>query len=153
MSPHPEHPSHLPPHLIPLGCPRALALGALLRAFTLALLIYFTYGNVHIHGIFQARILSVLSFHPPGALPDPRIEPVSPALLENTQLRENSPPFTESEDGPEILLVVKPATASFARPSSCSQVAQGFLWLYPDNDRRGLVISTHFTHHKPNIPG
>ena len=29
MSPHPEPPSHLPPHPIPLGCPRALALSAL----------------------------------------------------------------------------------------------------------------------------
>ena len=28
-------PSHLPPHLIPLGCPRALALGALLHASNL----------------------------------------------------------------------------------------------------------------------
>ena len=32
VSPHPEPPSHLPPHPIPLGCPRALALGALLHA-------------------------------------------------------------------------------------------------------------------------
>ena len=112
-----------------------------------------THQGSLVHGILQARILAWIAFSFSRALPDPRIEPVSPALLENTQLRENSPPFTESEDGPEILLVVKPATASFARPSSCSQVAQGFLWLYPDNDRRGLVISTHFTHHKPNIPG
>ena len=93
--PHPESPSHFPPYSIPLGCPRALALGTLLHAFKLALLIYFTYSNVHIHGIFQARIWSGLSFPPPGALPDPGIEPVSPALLENTQLREKSPPFTE----------------------------------------------------------
>ena len=35
VSPHPEHPSHLPPHPIPLGCPRALALGALLHALRL----------------------------------------------------------------------------------------------------------------------
>ena len=31
VSPYPEHPSHLPPHPIPLGWPRALALGALLH--------------------------------------------------------------------------------------------------------------------------
>ena len=31
VSPHPEPSSHLPPHPIPLGCPRALALGALLQ--------------------------------------------------------------------------------------------------------------------------
>ena len=33
--PHPEHPSNLPPHLIPLGCPRTLVLGALLLALNL----------------------------------------------------------------------------------------------------------------------
>ena len=33
--PHPEPLSHLPPHPIPLGCPRALALGALLHALNL----------------------------------------------------------------------------------------------------------------------
>ena len=32
MSHHPEPPSHLPPQAIPLGCPRAPALGALLHA-------------------------------------------------------------------------------------------------------------------------
>ena len=32
VSPHPESPSHLPPHSIPLGCPRAPALCALLHA-------------------------------------------------------------------------------------------------------------------------
>jgi len=32
---HPETPSHLPPHPIPLGCPRAPALGALLHALNL----------------------------------------------------------------------------------------------------------------------
>ena len=31
-SPHPEPHCHLPPHPIPLGCPRAPALGALLHA-------------------------------------------------------------------------------------------------------------------------
>ena len=30
-----EPPYHLPPHPIPLGCPRALALGALLHAWNL----------------------------------------------------------------------------------------------------------------------
>ena len=31
----PELPSHLPPHPIPLGCPRAPVLGALLHALSL----------------------------------------------------------------------------------------------------------------------
>ena len=31
-SPHPKIPSHLPPHPVPLCCPRAMALGALLHA-------------------------------------------------------------------------------------------------------------------------
>ena len=35
VSPHPEHPSHMPPHSIPLGCPRAPALSALLHALNL----------------------------------------------------------------------------------------------------------------------
>ena len=35
MSPHPEARFHLPPHPIPLGCPRALALSALLHASNL----------------------------------------------------------------------------------------------------------------------
>ena len=34
-SPHPKCPSHLPPHSIPLGCPRAWALSALLHASNL----------------------------------------------------------------------------------------------------------------------
>ena len=33
-----------------------------------------------VHGIFQARILEWLPFPPPGDLPDPKIEPMSPAL-------------------------------------------------------------------------
>ena len=33
--PHPDPSSHLPPHPIPLGCPRALALGAWLHALNL----------------------------------------------------------------------------------------------------------------------
>ena len=33
-----------------------------------------------VHGILQARILSRLSFPSPGDLPDPGIEPRSPAL-------------------------------------------------------------------------
>ena len=35
VSPYPETPSHLPPHPIPLGCPRAPALSALLHASNL----------------------------------------------------------------------------------------------------------------------
>ena len=35
MCPHPEPPSLLPPHPIPLGCPRAPALSALLHAWNL----------------------------------------------------------------------------------------------------------------------
>ena len=33
--PHPEHPTHLPPHPIPLGCPKARVLSALLHALKL----------------------------------------------------------------------------------------------------------------------
>ena len=48
MSPHPETPSQLPPHPIPLGCPRALALGALLHA-----------SNLH----WSSTLLMLLSSH------------------------------------------------------------------------------------------
>ena len=45
-------PCHLPPHPIPLGCPRAPALGALLHA----LVVYFTYGNIHVSMLFSQII-------------------------------------------------------------------------------------------------
>ena len=35
LPPDPESPSHLSPHPIPLGCPRALALNALLHVLNL----------------------------------------------------------------------------------------------------------------------
>ena len=35
VSPHPEYPSNFPPHPIPIGCPRASALSALLHASNL----------------------------------------------------------------------------------------------------------------------
>ena len=35
VCPHPEPPSHLHPHPIPLGCPRALTLGSLFHAWNL----------------------------------------------------------------------------------------------------------------------
>ena len=41
-----------------------------------------------IHGIFQARILKWVAFPAPGYLPDPGIEPVSPALQADSLLSE-----------------------------------------------------------------
>ena len=41
-----------------------------------------------IHGIFQARVLEWLPFPSPGDLPDPRIEPRSPALQADSLLTE-----------------------------------------------------------------
>ena len=46
-------PSQLPPHPIPLGCHRAPALGALLHASNLQLVIYFTYGNICFNAILS----------------------------------------------------------------------------------------------------
>ena len=60
MSPHPECPSHLPPHPIPLGCLRAPALSA--SCIELALVIYFTYDNIHVSVLFSQII-------PPCLLP------------------------------------------------------------------------------------
>ena len=52
------NPSHLPPHPVPVGCPRALALSVHCPASCskLDLVIYFTYGN--------ARFSAILSNHP-----------------------------------------------------------------------------------------
>ena len=47
---------HLPPHQISLGCSRALALGALLRASNLHWSFCFTYGNLHVSVLFSQII-------------------------------------------------------------------------------------------------
>ena len=57
-SPHPEPTSHLPPHLISLGCSRALALGAPASCIELALVIY---DNVHVSMLFS-QIIPPLPF-------------------------------------------------------------------------------------------
>ena len=51
VSHHPETPSHLPPHPIPLGCPRAPALSAWF--IELAVVINITYGNIHVSVLFS----------------------------------------------------------------------------------------------------
>ena len=53
--PHPKSPSHLPPHPILLGCPSAPALSAVL-CIELGLIIYFTYGNIHVSMLFSQII-------------------------------------------------------------------------------------------------
>ena len=47
--------SLIPPHLIPLGCPRTPALSALLHALNF-LHICFTYGNIHVSMLFSQTI-------------------------------------------------------------------------------------------------
>ena len=56
--PHPEPPSHLPPHPILLGCPSAPALSSLPHASCIecGLVIYFTYGNIHVSMLFSQII-------------------------------------------------------------------------------------------------
>ena len=39
-----------------------------------------------VYGIFQAGILERIAFPPPGDLPNPGMEPTSPALLVNSSL-------------------------------------------------------------------
>ena len=56
MCPISEPRSQLPPQPIPLGCPRALTLGALASCIELALVIYFTYGNIHVSMLFSQII-------------------------------------------------------------------------------------------------
>ena len=54
LSQHPESPSYLTPYPIPQGCPRAPALIALQAScIELALVIYFTYGNIHVSVLFS----------------------------------------------------------------------------------------------------
>ena len=54
--PHHEPISFLLPHPIPLGCSSALALSALFHASNLGLVIYFTYGNIHVSMVFSLII-------------------------------------------------------------------------------------------------
>ena len=62
VSPRPETSSHLPLHPIPLGCPRAPALSARpASCIELALIIYFTYGNIHVSMLFSHIIPPSLS--------------------------------------------------------------------------------------------
>ena len=55
---HPEPPSLLPPHPIPLGCPRALALGALLHASNLH------WSSILHMVIYMFQCYSLKSSHP-----------------------------------------------------------------------------------------
>ena len=58
--PHPEHPSQLPPHPIPLGHPSAPALSTLSHAWNLGW-ICFTYDNIHV-SVLSSRIIPPSSF-------------------------------------------------------------------------------------------
>ena len=53
--PHPKPASYLPPHTMALGFPRALALCPA-SCIKLALVIYFTYGNIHLSVLFSQII-------------------------------------------------------------------------------------------------
>ena len=57
VSPYPEIPSHSPPHSIPLGCPRAPALSALLNASNLH------WSSILHMVIYMFRCYSVKSSH------------------------------------------------------------------------------------------
>ena len=52
-TPHPEPPSHFPTYPIPLGCPRALTLSALLHASNLHWSSIFTFGSIHVSMLFS----------------------------------------------------------------------------------------------------
>ena len=56
VSPHPESPSHLPPHSSPLGCPRAPALGALLHASNLHWSSILLKVKIHVSMLFSQII-------------------------------------------------------------------------------------------------
>ena len=58
--PHPEPPSHLPPHPIPLGQPSAPAL-SLVSCIKPGLAICFTHDNIHVSMLFS-EIIKLLTF-------------------------------------------------------------------------------------------
>ena len=57
-TPHPEPPSHFPTYPIPLGCPRALTLSALLHASNLRWSSIFTFGSIHVSMLFSQIVPS-----------------------------------------------------------------------------------------------
>ena len=58
MCPHPESPTYIPPHPIPLGCPRAPALSALLYALNLH------WSSVLHMEIYMFQCYSLISSYP-----------------------------------------------------------------------------------------
>ena len=58
VSPHSKHPSHLPPQSIPLGFPRTSGFPEQcpVSCIKLALVIYFTYGNIYVSMLFSQII-------------------------------------------------------------------------------------------------
>ena len=58
MCPHPEPPSHVPPHPIPLGCPSALALSAPFHAWNL------DWSSISHMVIYMFQCYSLKSSHP-----------------------------------------------------------------------------------------
>ena len=66
------------------------------------------------HGILQARILEWVATSPPGDLPDPGIEPWSPAFQAGSLPSEPSgkptsaPHFTEALEGPVLSFQLRP---------------------------------------------
>ena len=67
VSHHPETPSHLPPHPIPLGCPRTSALSALLHASNLH------WSSISHTVIYMFQCYSLISSHPRLLLHSPKV--------------------------------------------------------------------------------
>ena len=55
--PHPEPPAHLPAHPIPLGLSQCTSFECPVSCIELRLVIYFTYGNIHVSIVFSKIIL------------------------------------------------------------------------------------------------
>ena len=56
MSPHPETPTHIPSHSLPYGPSQSTGFDCPASYIELALVIYFTYGNVNVSMLFSQII-------------------------------------------------------------------------------------------------
>ena len=117
VSHHPEHPFHLPPHSIPLGCPRAPS-----SCIEYAQVICFPYGNIHV---------SMLLSEPPGKPINPYIQFIMKSFLYVHICNPNSsqPPLWLS---PWSELLILPTWTIAIPESRIILLSQSIIWLWSE---------------------